>query len=126
METVYWCKMDHAEKWYLLWMKEYKSGWAIHSVYLPKNVAILVKDAPFWELDWGAWKESNLTLEDGLIEMKRITEKRINHGYLVLSSGINKTEAGWVVLPIDFYNPLEPHLKKWDKSNPSVEEPSTL
>lgn len=88
---VYYSRFETKDKWYILWMRQYKSGWAVKAQYMHKDVAVLVVGASFWEEDWGAMTHGGYkTFPEAMKEFKRICDLRESHGYEV-------TEAGHIV-----------------------------
>jgi len=87
-DEVYYAKFENPEKWYLLWMRKYKSGWAVHAQYMRKSVAMLVEGAPFWLEKWGSTTHDGYKdIADGIAEFKRIHSLRIAHGYTMTDAG---------------------------------------
>ena len=89
MSKIYFARFRHIEdrKWYLAWTRQFKSGWSVHRLYLPEDIAILQPGARFWELVWSSCKEDELNEVDAISEWTKLCQVRIVHGYTLEQSG---------------------------------------
>lgn len=87
--VVYYARFRHKEerKWYCVWVKEHRSGWGVHRLYLPERIAILQPFSPFWELDWSSCDNDHMPLDEALGLFEGVCQQRFNHGYELEGSG---------------------------------------
>jgi len=99
--NVYYAQFDKKERWYLLWMREFKGGWAVLRQYCNKDVSQLVPGSEFWNSPWGSCTHDGFeSEEEAMAELNHVADLRFQHGYVA-------TRIGRVVGADNYYTPAK-------------------